>query len=132
LPTAIAAGLGIGLFLVCLERTGPTAGLWPLIPARVVSISFFAAAGLLARQKLAPRRESLRIVIGGGTLDMAANILYLVAVRQGSLSIVATLTSLYPASTILLARIVLRERLRMVQLVGVICAVVAIALIVSR
>jgi drug/metabolite transporter (DMT)-like permease len=62
---------------------------------------------------------------------MAANVLYLFAVRQGDLSIVATLTSLYPASTILLARIVLRERLRRVQQAGVACAGVAIVLIVS-
>jgi uncharacterized membrane protein len=70
------------------------------------------------------------IVIGGGALDMVANILYLIAVRQGMLSIVATLTSLYPASTIILARIVLRERLRLLQYAGVICAGVAIVMIV--
>jgi drug/metabolite transporter (DMT)-like permease len=131
LGTAVASGIAIGIFLVCLERTGPAAGLWPLVPARVVSVSFFLLAGLLARQRLLPRRESWPIVIGGGTLDMVANILYLVAVRQGPLSIVATLTSLYPASTILLARIVLRERLRFVQQAGVACAVLAIVLIVS-
>jgi drug/metabolite transporter (DMT)-like permease len=130
-PVAIASGIAIGIFLVCLERTGPSAGLWPLAAARVVSVSLFILAGLVARERLVPRRESMRIVIGGGALDMTANILYLLAVRQGPLSIVATLTSLYPASTILLARIVLRERLRLLQQAGVACAVVAIALIVS-
>ena len=78
-----------------------------------------------------PRRESMPTVIGGGALDMTANVLYLLAVRQGALGIVATLTSLYPASTILLARIVLRERLRLVQGIGVACAALAIVLIVS-
>ena len=116
---------------MCLQRTGRSAGLWPLVPARVVSVSFFAVAGLLARQKLLPRSESRPIVIGGGALDMLANVLYLLAVRQGPLSIVATLTSLYPASTILLARVVLRERLRLVQQAGVACAALAIVLIVS-
>jgi drug/metabolite transporter (DMT)-like permease len=129
--TAIASGIAIGIFLVCLERTGKSAGLWPLVPARVASVGLFAIAGLLARQKLVPRRESWPIVAGGGSLDMVANILYLLAVRQGPLSIVATLTSLYPASTILLARIVLRERLRLIQQAGVACAVLAIVLIVS-
>jgi drug/metabolite transporter (DMT)-like permease len=128
---AIASGVAIGIFLVCLERTRQEAGLWPLVPARVASVSFFAVAGLLARQTLLPRRESWTIVAGGGALDMVANILYLLAVRQGPLSIVATLTSLYPASTILLARLVLRERLRFVQQAGVACAVLAIVLIVS-
>jgi drug/metabolite transporter (DMT)-like permease len=129
--TAIASGIAIGIFLVCLQRTGKSAGLWPLVPARVASVGLFAIAGLIARQKLLPRRESWPIVAGGGALDMVANVLYLVAVRQGPLSIVATLTSLYPASTILLARIVLRERLRLIQQAGVACAVLAIVLIVS-
>lgn len=131
LLTAIASGIAIGIFLVCLQRTGQAAGLWPLVPARVVSVSFFIMAGLIAREKLLPRRESMPIVIGGGVLDMIANILYLLAVRQGPLSIVATLTSLYPASTVIMARIVLRERLRLVQQAGVACAAVAIVLIVS-
>lgn len=131
LATAIASGVAIGIFLVCLERTGPAAGLWPLVPARLASVSLFAAAAGIARQPLAPRREVMPIVVAGGALDMAANVLYLLAVRPGELSIVATLTSLYPASTILLARIVLRERLRLVQGVGLTCAAVAIALIVA-
>jgi drug/metabolite transporter (DMT)-like permease len=67
-----------------------------------------------------------------GALDMIANALYLVAVRQGQLSLVATLASLYPASTVLLARYVLGERLGRWQQVGVIAAVVAIVLIVSN
>jgi drug/metabolite transporter (DMT)-like permease len=128
---AVVSGIAIGIFLVCLQRTGPSAGLWPLVPARVVSVSFFAVAGILGRQSLVPRRESWPIVVGGGALDMVANIFYLLAVRQGPLSIVATLTSLYPAATILLARIALRERLRLVQQAGVACAVLAIVLIVS-
>ena len=131
LPIAIASGIAIGIFLVFLKRTGPSAGLWPLIAARVVSVAFFTMAGLVLREKLMPRRESIPIVIGGGALDILANILYLLAVRRGLLSIVATLTSLYPASTIILARIVLRERLRLLQQAGMACAAVAIVLIVS-
>jgi drug/metabolite transporter (DMT)-like permease len=131
LAIAVVSGIAIGIFLVCLERTGRSAGVWPLVPARAVSVSFFAVAGSLAREKLLPRRESWPIVAGGGALDMLANVLYLLAVRQGPLSIVATLTSLYPASTILLARVVLSERLRLVQQAGVACAVLAITLIVS-
>jgi drug/metabolite transporter (DMT)-like permease len=130
-PIAIAAGIAIGIFLVFLERTGPSAGLWPLIAARVVSVAFFSMGGLVLREKLMPRRESMPVVLGSGALDILANILYLLAVRRGLLSIVATLTSLYPASTIILARIVLRERLRLLQQAGVACAAVAIVLIVS-
>ncbi len=130
-PIAIASGIAIGIFLVFLQRTGPSAGLWPLIAARIVSVSFFTGAGVVARERLRPRRESMAIIIGGGALDMLANVLYLLAVRRGLLSIVATLSSLYPASTIVLARIVLRERLHLRQHAGVACAAVAIVLIAS-
>jgi len=131
LPVAIASGIVIGVFLVCLERTGPLAGLWPLVPARAVSILLFTLAGLVRRDALVPGRVAMPLVVGGGALDMAANVLYLVAVRQGPLGLVATLVSLYPASTLLLARMVLGERLRLVQHAGVACAAVAIVLIVS-
>lgn len=128
---AIASGVAIGIFLVFLGRTGPSAGLWPLVAARAVSVSFFTAGGFITRTKLRPPREWIPIIAGGGALDMLANILYLLAVRQGPMSIVAALTSLYPATTIILARVVLGERLRLLQQMGVACAGVAIVLIVS-
>jgi drug/metabolite transporter (DMT)-like permease len=131
LGVAIASGVAIGIFLVCLERTSPEAGLWPLVPARIVSVSLFVAAALVFRNPLLPRRDAMPIVVAGGALDMAANVLYLFAVREGPLSIVATLASLYPASTVILARIVLRERLRPVQQAGMACAAAAILLIVA-
>jgi drug/metabolite transporter (DMT)-like permease len=128
---AIASGIAIGIFLVFLERTGPSSGLWPLVTARIASVTLLALAAIPAREKLVLRRAAMPMVIGGGALDMVANILYLLAVRQGPLSIVATLASLYPASTVILARLILHERLRAVQLGGVICATAAIVLIVS-
>ena len=130
-PLAIASGIAIGVFLVFLARSGSSAGQWPLIAARIVSVSFFAILGLIRREKLTPSRASLPLVIGGGALDMLANVLYVIAVRGGMLSIVATLTSLYPTSTIILARMVLRERLRATQQIGVVCAAIAIVLIVG-
>ena len=66
-----------------------------------------------------------------GALDMSANALYVVAVQQGALGIVATLVSLYPASTVLLARVVLGERLSGLQLAGVACALLAVVLLVG-
>jgi drug/metabolite transporter (DMT)-like permease len=61
---------------------------------------------------------------------MLANALYLVATREGPLSLVATLASLYPASTVLLARVTLGERLSRSQALGVVCALAAVVLIV--
>jgi len=131
LAIAIASGICIGVFLVLLQRTGPSAGLWPLVAARVVSVCCFIVVATVVREKLRLTQRAAPLVISGGALDMVANILYLLAVRQGPLGIVATLASLYPASTVVLARLLLRERLRAVQLGGVVCATVAIVLIVS-
>jgi len=131
LAIAIASGICIGVFLVLLQRTGPSAGLWPLAAARVVSVGCFIMVAMVVREKLRLTQRAAPLVISGGALDMVANILYLLAVRQGPLGIVATLASLYPASTVVLARLLLRERLRAVQLGGVVCATVAIVLIVS-
>jgi drug/metabolite transporter (DMT)-like permease len=71
------------------------------------------------------------LVIACGLVDMLANALYLLAARQGPLSIVVTLSSLYPASTVLLARVVLGERLNLWQITGVGCALAAVVLIVG-
>lgn len=129
--TALAAGVAVGVFLLALAQTRPEAGLWPLVSARFASV---ALVGFLA----AARRSSLRmpsrmgaLTVAGGLLDMAANALYLLAAQIGPLSPVVTLSSLYPASTVLLARVVLGERLNAWQTAGVVGALVAVTLIVS-
>jgi drug/metabolite transporter (DMT)-like permease len=130
LPIAIASGLIIGLFLVSLERTPSSAGMWPLIAARVISVSLFAIAAIARPAARTMSRASAATAVAGGAADMLANVLYLAAVRQGQLSVIATLTSLYPASTVILARVVLGERLGAQQKTGVVAAVVAAAMIV--
>jgi uncharacterized membrane protein len=131
LRSALAAGVLIGLFLVALARATPASGLWPLIPARVTSIAMFAAIALAAGRSIRMPLPVLRMAAGAGALDMLANALYLIAVQRGPLSLMATLASLYPASTIVLARIFLGERLSGSQLGGIACAVVATVLLVS-
>jgi drug/metabolite transporter (DMT)-like permease len=128
----LASGAAIGAFFVCLARAGDDSGLWPLVIARGASTLALGAAARIARVRISVPRNVVPVVIGCGALDMLANALYLIAVRAGPLGLVATLASLYPASTVLLARIVLRERLRPVQSVGLACAAVAIVLITSR
>ena len=133
---SLAIGLGcgvlIGAFLVCLARTGDSSGLWPLLIARAVSTVALAAVARVARVPVTVPRSVLPVVIACGAIDMLANALYLVAVREGPLGLVATLASLYPASTVVLARLVLRERLQPVQSVGLACAAAAIVMITTR
>ncbi len=128
---ALASGIAIGGFFVCLGRTQAPAGLWPLAVSRSVSVAVFLVAALVRRETWKIPAVALAPAIACGALDMIANGLYLAAVRQGQLSLVATLASLYPASTVLLARFVLGERLGRLQLVGVVTAVAAIVLIVA-
>jgi uncharacterized membrane protein len=132
LRVALGSGVAIGFFLVTLGETSAAAGLWPLAVSRAVSIALFSTMALVTRQDLLVPRAALAPAIACGGLDMVANALYLVAVRQGQLSLVATLASLYPASTVLLARVVLGERLGAWQQLGVVAAVAAIVLIVSN
>jgi len=128
-PEALLSGVAIGAFYVCLARTHAAAGLWPLACSRGASIALLATLALGLRRPLVPGRGGLLIISFAGVLDMLANALYLIATKVGLLSIVAVLASLYPASTVLLARMVLHERLNRVQLVGVCCALIAVALI---
>jgi len=83
----------------------------------------------LRRPGLLVPRSVLPLVLGAGVADMTANVLYLLAVRQGELSIVGLLSSLYPVSTVVLAALVLHERLSRLQLAGVGGCAVAVALI---
>jgi len=124
---AFVAGFGFGLLYVVLSQT--SRGMWPLVAARVVSVTVVAAAALALRRFRKPSAGSLRVMACSGLLDMTGNILYLVALRYTLISVAAVLTSLYPASTVVLARIVLSERLAKMQWVGVGCAAAGIALI---
>ncbi len=131
---AVGAGAGIGAFYILMDPTGPGSGLWPLVAARAVSVMLFAlvAVGVLLRRRRAvpPPGDLWLMAAGAGVCDAAANALYLLASREGALAVVVTLTSLYPASTVLLARLLLKERLRPAQLVGLALATVAVAMIV--
>ena len=128
---AIGAGLGFGLFFVCLQRAGDPrrVGLWALAGARPVSI---AMSGVLARRQghaIVPPRSAWPLIALAGTLDQLANVLYVLSIGRGLLSVLAVLASLYPISTVALARVVDQERLRSVQLVGLGLAIAGLVLI---
>lgn len=128
---ALAAGVGVGVFLLVLAQTRPEAGLWPLLSARFVSSALIGVVAVARRTSLRMPSRLGALTITCGVLDMAANALYLLAVQIGPLSPVVTLSSLYPASTVLLARMVLGERLNAWQTAGVACALIAVVLIVG-
>ena len=128
---ALTSGVAIGLFFLALAETDARAGMWPLLAARIVSVTLFGVMALVSAQPLRMAVSVATIAVAAGAIDMSANALYLLATRYGSLSVAVTLSSLYPASTVILARMVLGERLNGWQAAGVVCALLAVALIVG-
>jgi drug/metabolite transporter (DMT)-like permease len=126
---AVAAGVAFGGFFILLQQAGEDTGLWPLLGARIGSIGLLVLAAVATRRQLRPGGGAYAAIAAAGALDMVANALYLLAARIGLLSLVVVLTSLYPASTILLARIVLRERLVGGQVAGLALAAAGVTLI---
>ncbi|SCG74802.1 EamA family transporter [Micromonospora humi] len=126
--TALAAGLLFGIFFALLGQADADAGMWPVLAVRVSSVAFGLA--LAARTGVRPRvgRRVLGWAAAAGLLDSAANALFLAAAGRGHLSVVAAIASLYPASTVLLALAVDRERLRPVQVAGLGLAAAALVL----
>ena len=130
LRPALLSGVAIGLFLLALAQTRPASGLWPLLMARLTSVSLFAVIAIAQRRSLRMPIRLFGLAVAGGAVDMLANTLYMLAAQIGPLSPIVTLCSLYPASTVLLARVVLGERLNGWQTAGVAAALVAVLLIV--
>jgi drug/metabolite transporter (DMT)-like permease len=113
---AFAAGLGFGGFFVFADATSEASGLWPLVAARVLGVGLLVLL-LIARARqtpLVPRdrvRSTVGLVVGAGLFDQAANVLFLLATREGSLTVVGVVISLYPVVVVALAAVVLHERL---------------------
>ncbi|MGI9113954.1 MAG: EamA/RhaT family transporter [Chthoniobacterales bacterium] len=128
---ALLAGVVVGVFFLSLARTTRASGMWPLVVARLISVTLFAMVALVTGKTLRMRRPASVTAAAGGALDMLGNVLMMIAARVGPLSIVVTLVSLYPASTVILARFVLGERLSVVQNAGIACALVAVIVIVG-
>jgi drug/metabolite transporter (DMT)-like permease len=126
---ALAAGAAFGLFFVLLSRAPSDSGLWPVAGARIASLALMAGIAVAARRQLLPARPALPLVLASGAADMSANVLFLLASRDGLLVITSVLTALYPASTVLLAQFVLHERLGRVQVLGLGAAAAAVTLI---
>jgi len=128
---AVLAGVGFGLLFVFLDRTGDDSGLWPLLIGQVTSIPLLVAVVVVRRIPLTgfPMRHGLAFV--AGALAVTANICYLLATREGLLSLVAVITALYPASTVALATVIDGERLSRSQVGGLGLVLVALAMVTA-
>ena len=124
---ALVSGIAIGLFLITLARPGEETGVYPLLAARITSVSMFVAVVLATGTGFRLASGTSVVVAVSGVLDVTANLLYLLGTREGLVSVVAVLTSLYPGATVALARVVVKERLSVQQLVGLGLALAGVA-----
>jgi drug/metabolite transporter (DMT)-like permease len=135
LINATAAGIGFAVLFVGLNRAGGRAGLWPVAAATLMATLLALIAVVIAVLRSHVQLGSVRRIASGGVavgvLGGGATVAYFVATHRGLLTVTAVITSLYPATTVLLALAVLRERMRRVQTLGAGLAAVAVALLSS-
>jgi len=129
LGLALLAGCGFGCFFILISRVNPTATFWPLAMARFTSVLFLLIMVRLRQQPIMPKMAVAPYVLLAGVLDAIGNAFFVLATHSGRLDIAAVLSSLYPAATVILAAIVLHERVNRVQAIGILIALIAVPLI---
>jgi drug/metabolite transporter (DMT)-like permease len=127
----LIAGACFALLLIGLNRAGSAGGLWPVATAEVAELAVAVAAAALTRNLRLPGGRPGWLAVITGVAGAAGTILYFFASHDGLLAVTAVLTSLYPASTIVLARLVLGERLTRLRLTGLVLAGGCVALIAA-
>ncbi|MHA2365953.1 MAG: EamA family transporter [Candidatus Hodarchaeales archaeon] len=125
----IVAGIGFGLFFILIDRVSDSVVFWPLITARITSLGFLFASILFMKQKKIPPANQLPIIALAGIFDVCGNAFFVLATQLGRLDVAVVLASLYPAGTVLLAWIILKEKMYWQQWIGLIASLIAIILI---
>jgi drug/metabolite transporter (DMT)-like permease len=127
----VGSGVAFGLNFVLIHQAPVDAGLWPLVFARLsASVVVFVIAAVSAKL-CPPSGTPLRLAVLAALLDTGANVAMLLALHASYLSLAGVLMSLYPAATVLLAIVVLRERVTAWQTVGMVLALASVAMIAA-
>lgn len=139
LALSVGSGVGIGLFMICIDQAPTDAGLVPLVANRAVTTLVLAAIiGILVLRGKASSpvtdsmlswRAALWIALGTGLVDTTANGLLIAGFQTGELSVMSVLTAMYPAGTVILAAVFLKERVAPWQAIGLIMAIAAAGLL---
>lgn len=125
----VAAGAGFGALFIGLNRAGSGHDLWPLVIAQVTGLAAACLVGAVRGQLRAPAARASWLAVVTGLTGAAGTIFYFIATHAGLLAVTAVITALYPASTILLARVLLGERLTAIRVAGLCLAGASVALI---
>jgi drug/metabolite transporter (DMT)-like permease len=131
LQLPLLSGLFFGFYFVLIHQATRQGLFWPLVAARMAGTLIMAAYALVKRGPFLPARGVRPLVILGGVLDVSGNLFYVLASHAGRMDVAAVLGSLYPASTALLAALVLKEKISPLQFVGIFLALVAIAILAA-
>jgi drug/metabolite transporter (DMT)-like permease len=126
---ALLAGCGFGCFFILISHVSHAATFWPLAMARFTSVLLLLPMAGIRRQGALPKMTVAPFILLAGVLDAIGNAFFVLATHLGRLDVAAVLSSLYPAATVLLAAIVLRERVTRIQTVGILLALIAVPLI---
>jgi drug/metabolite transporter (DMT)-like permease len=125
----VGSGLAFGVNFVLIDQAPHEAGLWPLVFARLAASLLVFVIAVLTRNVALPDGGALRLAVLAGVLDTVANVAMLLALQASMLSLAGVLISLYPAATVLLAIVVLKERVTRWQVLGMVLALAAVAMI---
>jgi drug/metabolite transporter (DMT)-like permease len=126
---ALLAALAFGIFLVAIRYASRPDAVWGVLATRTGSVAALLLLGLVFRSRVTVERSDLPALFAVGVLDVGADVLYAFATTVGLLSVVSILSSLYPVATVLLARMVLNERMAPLQQAGVVVALAGVVLI---
>jgi len=132
LALGAGAGVGFGVVFILLAESSSGTGMWPVFIARCASVPLLAVVAVVLGRSPRMARPEIAPVAGAGLCDVGANALVVLAVRRGLLSLVAPVASLYPATTVVLARFVLHERIGRQRAGGLALGLVGLALIATR
>ncbi len=126
---AVLAGTGFAFFFIFIDQASDTAVYWPLTAARTTSVICIAVFVSIRGLWIRPSREQMPMIFGAGVADVMGNAFFTLATKYGRLDFAAVLASLYPVSTVLLAQLILHERLNRPQWIGAVLALLAVILI---
>lgn len=124
----LLSGLFFGLYFIVIHRATLNAFFWPLVMARFAGFAAFGLYALITRQPAMPPRDVWGFCLINGVIDIGGNAFYILSAHAGRIDVAAVLGALYPASTVLLAWIFLKEKISLVQTLGVFLAFIAIVL----
>jgi drug/metabolite transporter (DMT)-like permease len=129
LSLPILAGIAFGFYFVFIHVATLKTTLWPMVVSRISGLTIITIFIIIRRDSWNISKTPWKIIVLNGILDIGGNIFFILAGQTGRLDIAATLSSLYPAATVLLAWAFLKEKLARAQQLGLLCALAAIALL---